>query len=241
MDTSLHLRVLWRFRVLLAVGVVLATVLAVLSFARISFAGTPHLEYRQHEQWQGYTTLLVTPHGFPWGRSVFSEDADPARYASLALIYAKLATSDEVRRIMVESGESIRGLVDATYLSSTPGSSSGAPLPFIIVSGTGTTPTAAVRLSRRAAAAFRTYIAREQAANEIPPQKRVAVTILNRTQAPVLLEGRSTTLPMVTFTGVLVLFVALAFILENLRPRIRVASAADATVVSPAISARRSA
>lgn len=240
MDTGLHLRVLWRFRVLLAVGLVLATVLAVLSFAKVSFAGTPHLEYRHQEQWQGFTTLLVTPHGFPWGKSVFSEQADPARYASLALIYAKLATSDDVKRIMLRSGP-ITGEVDATYLSSTPGNSSGAPLPFILISGTGVTPRRADILARRAASAFRAYISQEQAANAIPPEKRVAVTILNRTQQPVLLQGRSKTLPMVTFTGVIVLFVALAFILENLRPRIRLATSADATVAPPAVTARRSA
>jgi hypothetical protein len=239
-DTGLHLRVLWRFRVLVAVGLVLATLLAILSFARLTFAGTPHLEYRQQEQWQGYTTLIVTPHGFPWGRSVFSEAADPARYASLALIYAQLVTSDDVKRIMLRQGP-VTGHVEATYVSSTPGNSGGAPLPFIVVSGTGKSARAATALSSRAAGAFRTYLTRQQNANAIPIEKRVSASILNRTQTPVLLQGRSKTLPMVTFTGVLVIFVALAFILESLRPRIRVAASAETTVVRPAATARRSA
>src|SRR5688572_29756916 len=113
-DIQLYLRVLWRFRLLVAAGFTLAVVLALLSFARVSFEnglGPPKLTYREQEKWVSYSTLYVTQPGFPWGYSVIKqpdpdeqletrtkqiapEFADPTRFASLAVLYAYLATSD---------------------------------------------------------------------------------------------------------------------------------------------------
>ena len=233
MDLALHARVMWRFRLVIVAGLALATSLSILTVFKVRFDGaTPRVTYRQQEVWQGYTTLLVTPKGFPYGRTNIDENEDPSRYGSLAVIYARLATSDPVQRIVLRSGP-IRGLIDATFVSATPMNPQGPPLPMIMVSGTGQTPAQAGRLATRTATAFLTYLAQQQQKNAIPPDKRVRVQIVNRQQVPVLLDGRSKTLPIVTFLTVMLAAVGLVFILENLRPRV-----AAVPVVEPSRPAR---
>jgi hypothetical protein len=227
MDPGLHLRVLVRFRALIAAGFVLAMLLTLLSLARVSFA-SGHLEasYRQKQVWQGSTTLILTPQGFPWGRAVSSQSADPAVYGTLALIYAKLVTSDAVRQIMLRDGR-IPGKVGASYVSATPNNPSGPPLPLITVFGTGSTAKSATALAGRATTAFLQYVANEDQTNGIPDQKRVTINVLNRAEEPVLLKGRSKTLPIVIFLTVMVAVCALAFVLENLRPRVHLVAPSD--------------
>ena len=71
-DLNLYLRVLWRFRLIVAIGLVLAISLAFASLVKVGFAhGSLSLSYRQQPTWQSTTRLFVTQEGFPWGRSVF--------------------------------------------------------------------------------------------------------------------------------------------------------------------------
>src|SRR5207247_6479648 len=99
--------------------------------------GGPKLSYRQGQQWVSYTTLFVTQQGFPWGRSIISQGqggsaaasagaastgqfADPARLASLAVLYAQLASSDPVRNIMLREGP-LTGTIEADAILSRSG------------------------------------------------------------------------------------------------------------------------
>lgn len=59
MDLSLHLRVLWRFKIVLAVGLFVAVFLALLAGTKASA-----------RTWKSEATLFVTQPGFPWGRTV---------------------------------------------------------------------------------------------------------------------------------------------------------------------------
>ena len=65
MDFQLYGRVIWRFRLLVVVGFLVASAFAVLSVARVSSDG---VSYRQQELWSSTTRLGVTQVGFPWGR-----------------------------------------------------------------------------------------------------------------------------------------------------------------------------
>src|SRR5687767_14202280 len=103
MDLALYIRVLWRFRVLVVFGLVLAFSLALLSFVRVSFdEGEPTLSYRKAEVWQSETTLLVTRRGRPWTRITTSPEtgeelSDPFQFSKLALFYSRIANSDAVQ------------------------------------------------------------------------------------------------------------------------------------------------
>ena len=125
MDFQLYARVLWRFKLLFVLGLLLAVALATLSVVRVSGDG---LTYRQNELWSSTTRLGVTQKGFPTGRLLAQDPsldpqkqaqrlgipiADPNRLNSLTLLYAELATSDPVLRQMRRDGP-IRGQILAT-------------------------------------------------------------------------------------------------------------------------------
>jgi hypothetical protein len=243
-DLELYFRVLWRFRLLVAFGLVLAFSLALLSFARVDLSGSPRLSYRASEQWSSYASLLITQSKFPEGRSVFEQSippasadetqtfapefADPNRFAGLATLYAELATSDAVRALMLRDGP-INGAVEATPVTLTNGNT----LPLLSVAGISTTPAGAIALARRAVRSFRQYVESQQRSSGIPVDQRVVITVVNQPAKATLLRGRPKTLPIVVFLAVLLAFVGIAFILENLRPRIAPVSSSAAQSSEP--------
>ena len=54
----------------------------------------------------------------------------------------------------------------------------------------------------------------------IPPNERVDLQVLQNATAPILLQPRKKTLPIVILLAVLSATIGLAFILENARPRV---------------------
>jgi hypothetical protein len=227
-DLSLFLRVIWSRKWLVFVGLVLAAVLAFLSFVRVDVRGSNHFTYRQQQQWASYTTLFVTQHGFPWGTLGTTTNAgqpnathatDPTRFISLALIYSQLIPTDAVRRIMLQDGP-IQGSVQAAAL--TDPSNTNDALPLISIAGISNTAGSAARLAQRATSAFLTYLDRQQSAAGTAPADRVVVQVINHPGRAKLLQDRSTTLPIVVFFTMVLATIAICFILENLRPRVRI-------------------
>jgi hypothetical protein len=229
MDLGLYGRVLWRFRYLVALGVLLALTFASLSMVRI---GTDGIAYRQQEVWQNQSTLYVTqPRGFPEGRALFPPAKNPApgetppaypfasagRFASLLDLYAQFVRSDDVKAILRRRGAP-QGSVDATPVE--PSSRNGLSQTLAIF-GTGTTPVQATTLTVMGTEALLTYLKRRQDAAGIPDGQRVAINVLDRVGSPVLLQPRKKTLPVIIFLTVLIATVALALVLENARPRSR--------------------
>lgn len=231
MDLSLFLRVVWSRKWIMAAGLVLAIGLAFLSFVRVDLQGPSHFKYRQSQQYASYTTLFVTQNGFPWGTlgtttagggSGSTHATDPSRFISLALIYSQLIPSDDVRRIMLRHGP-IDGTIEAAAL--TDPSNSNDALPLISIAGLADSPGASTRLVQRATSAFLTFLRNQQANAGTPPSQRVVVQVIKRPGSPKLLQARSTTLPIVVLATMVLATIALCFILENLRPRIRVVTA----------------
>jgi hypothetical protein len=224
MDFHLYSRVLWRFKWLVALGLVLGASLGLLSVVRVSSDG---LTYRQSELWTSTTRLGVTQNGFPWGRLLAQEVtpdeqaerlgiplADPNRLNTLAVLYAELATSDPVRRQMLEDGP-LRGKIIATPVVV---GENRVMLPFIDVAAIATSPRGAVVLAQRAADAFGVFMRDQQVANRVPAADRVIVQQLVRPKPPKLFQPRSKTMPVVVFLAVMFATIGLAFLLENLRP-----------------------
>jgi hypothetical protein len=228
-DFRLYARVLWRFRLLVVAGVILATSLALLSQVRISSSG---ITYRQTELWSSTMRLLVTQHGFPEGRlfgEVPSTDGqsqsgdetipvvNPDRLTSLAVLYADLAVSDPVRRVMLLDGP-VRGKIVATPLIA---DKTNAPLPLIDLTAIATSQKSALGLARRGAGALETYIEREQRTNKVPEADRVVVQTIVQPKRATIYRPRSKTMPIVIFLAVMFAVVGLAFVLENARPRMQ--------------------
>jgi hypothetical protein len=218
-DLALYSRVIWRFRVIVGIGLVLALALSFLSFVKVSFkGGTPSIAYRQANVWKSSETFLITSRGVPWAR-ISNQSTSVGGLAGLSAFYAQLANSDDVQRLLARSGP-----INGTMLA-TPAvdqiTSFRSPLPFISIIGTATTPSAAVSIAQRGAAAFKSYIVSTQNGARIPVGQRVEMNVLAQARSATLLQGRKKTLPIVIFITIMAATIGLAFILENLRPRVQ--------------------
>jgi hypothetical protein len=229
-DFQLYIRVLWRFRLIVAFGFALALALAFLSMVNVSRNG---ITYRQNELWTSTVRLLVTQEGFPEGRLYAQSPtttpgattgqttdtgipvADPARFNNLAILYAELASSDPVRRL-VRRGSPVRGRVVATALRD---DASGTLLPLIDLASISTSPRSAMLLAYRGANALSTYVRDQQRVNAVPPSDRVVLQTVVQPRGALVYQPRSKTMPIVIFLVVMFAIVGLAFLLESLRPR----------------------
>ena len=229
MDFQLYARVLWRFKLLFVLGLMLAISLATLSLVRVDADG---LTYRQTELWSSSTRLLVTQQGFPWGRLLAQDPsldpeaeaerlgiplADPNRLNNLTILYAELATSDTVLRQMRRDGP-IRGQIIATQVVVQEGRYT---LPLIDLVAVAATPRGAMQLAMRSANAFQNYLTQQQQANKVPKGDRVVVQLVMQPRGAKIFQARSKTMPIVIFLAVMFAIVGLAFLLENVRPRVR--------------------
>ena len=248
MDFLLYGRVLWRFKWLVVLGFLLAALLAILSVVRV---GADGITYRESMLWSAKARLGVTQIGFPWGR-LFAQSApsdgeqapqsgeipiaNPQRFNELAVLYAELATSDPVLRL-IRPNTLIGEKVIAAPLRA---ADSGTMLPLIELTAFSTSPQGAVRLARRSSSALSTYLRDQQTANKVPASDRVVLDQVLRSTKAEVFRPRSKTMPIVIFLAVMFATVGLAFLLENLRPRIRgPGELTQADVVEP--SHRRSA
>jgi hypothetical protein len=235
MDLALYFRVLWRFRVLVGIGFVLALVLATLSFAKVSFAGgSPRVTYRQAETWQSEAVLFVTQRDFPWGTTAPQYEpanpnkglpaiptADVGRLSSQAIIYANLAPTQLVQRYMRHLP--LRASDISVAAIPAPPFSSPAILPLISVKALGTSQQVVAALAADQARAIMRYVRGNQLAAHTPVSDRI---ILQEVQVPrpelaTLVGKRGKTLPIIVFLAVMIAVLGLAFVLENLRPAIR--------------------
>ena len=240
MDFGLYLRVLWRFRVLVLAGVLLSVALAFLSHVRVEFNdGRPEFAARTVETWQSTALLQVTERGFPAGVSVFPSVpaakpgepppepvySEPSRFQDLAILYSKYAESDEVREKVYREGGG------GTYAAQPAKTDDGQfYLPFIRITATSSSAEGARDLAARATDALRSYIEARQEANEIPADRRVELPIANRAESATLVSGSLPVKPVLILIVGLAGTLGLAFVLENLRPRVRPAPAATASL-----------
>jgi hypothetical protein len=232
LDFRLYARVLWRFKPVVALGFVVAVGLAFMATVKVTAHG---LTYRQSELWSSGARLLVTQQGYPEGR-LFAQAptlpgqapatiqtkkripvADPNRFNALAILYADLATSDQVRAL-INGGRPIAGQVIATPLRD---DQSGTLLPLIDVTAVSTTARGAITLAQRSVSALQSYLEARQDANGVPDADRAVVQELVQPKGAKVFRARPKTMPIVVFLAVMFATVALAFLLENFRPRIR--------------------
>ena len=232
MDFRLYAQVLWRFKLIVLLGLLLAMSLALLSVVRVSSDG---FTYRQAELWSSTTRLSVTQEGFPWGRLYAAEPtgdeltspgeeaarlgipiADPQRFNNLAVLFAQLTTSDPVRRVIRRSGP-IKGQLIANPLVA--GGDIKIQLPLIDMMAISDSPLGAVTLAERGANALQRYLSQQQRAGKVPRADRVVIEQVVSPTPPSVFRPRSKTMPIVIFLAVMLGTVGLAFLLENVRPR----------------------
>jgi hypothetical protein len=225
-DLALFARVVWRFRVLVLAGVSLALALSFLSLVRVDAGAGFKMSYREDEQWESLSTLFISTPGFRWGSVAAGGSAkDPeaaqaaqGRVLALTALYMQAATTDKVLALMAREGPIIGAVQTFPVTASADGS--GDLLPMITFSAIAPSPVQAHQLARRHIRAFLTFLRQDQGG--IPADDRVSVDVVRQPQAPVLLQPRKKTRPIIVFLTVLIATIGLAFILENVRPRVRV-------------------
>jgi hypothetical protein len=229
---KLYGQVIWRFKLIVLAGLIVAIGLAFLATVKVTPNG---LKYRQTELFSSGARLLVTQEGFPEGRlfaqkptqpgqtptTTESKDgipvADPNRFNALAILYADMATSDQVR-MLINHGRPIPGQIIATPLRD---DQSGTLLPLIDITAISTSPQLAIALAQRSVEALQSYLEKRQTLNNVPAADRAVVQELVQPKGAKLFRPRAKTMPIVVFMAVMFATIALAFILENIRPRVR--------------------
>ena len=225
MDLALFFRVLWRFKVIVLVGLSLAFALSFLSYVKVDFGNGFKMSSGRTSSGRA-SKLFVTDPDFTLGSSSDGGATGPRRgcgrrdrMLKLTALYMQLATADPVLVLMARE-EPIDGIVQTFPITST-GDSRGDPLPMMTCSAISATPERAHRLARRHIKAFLPFLRRDQERRGVSPGKRVKVEIVRQPQAPALLVPRKKTRPIVVFLTVAIATFGLAFILENMRPRVR--------------------
>ena len=229
MDFRIYADVVSRHRQLVICGLVLAFALALLAMFRV---GPDGIGYRQTEEWSSTSRLGVTQRGFPWGR-LFAQDAksltpveqakrlgipiaDPNRFKDLAFLYAELATSDPVRRLMLRSGP-----IDGDVVAVPVVAQGGITLPLVDITARARSSEEAIALAQRSSGALARYVEQQQVANRVPASDRVVLQRLLRAQEATLTQPRPKTIPVVVFLVVMAGTIGLAFLLENVRPSVQ--------------------
>ena len=230
MDLGLLARVVWRFKWLAALGVVVAVALAVLSTASVSFAGgKPAFRYRNPIIYSAEARILVTQSGFPWGRTVLPTPplssagagtttpsyADPSRFSTLANFYAQLVNGDQIQRKVVQPRlrQLLFGSVEVDRTSNE-------AMPFVDVTALAPSPLAAVRLAYAGTRALQSLVATQQQGAGIPADQRVLLQILQQPTKVRIEAPRKKTVPLVVFMAVLIATLGALLALENLRPSV---------------------
>lgn len=227
MDLGLFAGVLWRFRIIVAVGLVVALALAVLSAAQVTFKNGVTLRYRTPTFYRADSILFVTQTGFPWGKAVQPYvngdrahppvlSGDQQRLTNLAQVYAQYANSDIVAAILAK--DRLLGTVNAQPMITNP--NVGAPtLPLIDLSATASTQAGARRLAQGATTALISYLNAQMRAAGIAPSDRVVIQQLQRPTRVAVVQQPKKTIPILVFITVMLAACGLAFVLENLQRR----------------------
>ncbi|GAA4163126.1 hypothetical protein GCM10022286_23130 [Gryllotalpicola daejeonensis] len=245
MDVPQYLRVLWRYKWLLAVGVVIAAMAAMVAgFTLVD----GKLVSRTTQQYTAATTVMLGSAD----QSIYTDQqvgptqapGQPVQQTNLAqtaVIYAYLISGDTIKH-QVEAKIGTFGqddLLTAVSRTTQPAGNEQFPgkyaLPMINIVGESDSAARAETISRTAADAFKGYVVAQQVHSKVAPSDRIQITTITSGAAEAV-EGSNPAIPIaITGAGVLLVFVALAFVLYNIalsreRQRARRARAARASI-----------
>jgi hypothetical protein len=237
MNLGRHFSVIWRFKGVIAGGVTLGIILGILAAFHV-----PSMTRRGVETWQTQSDILVTQRGFPWGRVTLPQQAvspaaaqagatggdtgtgtqgsgltfaDPGRFSSLALLYSLIAYSDQVRGLLPE--HPTRDQIQAAAVDATGNGTSF--LPVIRLTTKGSSSAGAIKLNAAAFGAFQKLLRQQQNDSHISDNQRVQLSVINKPDHPQLLSGPSKTPSILAFMLCLIGAIAVAHMLDSLRPR----------------------
>lgn len=224
MNLTNMFRVIGRHKLLVVIGIAVALVAALLAAFKLENGGVVP---RTQVEYRASTHVLVSdPVSVFSSRNAASAIPDgmsaaTARdLASLTVVYAYLASSDELLALVEEQIGALGPDEELTAQQRTtqPTSETNTGtyrLPILDIMGTSPDPARAQEISRTAATIFQTYALTQQDAAAVPAEARVQLPIIDeRRAAPI--DGTNPALPVVAvLIGVLLAFLALVFAVDN--------------------------
>jgi hypothetical protein len=202
-NLATHARLIWRFKAVSIVGLLLSITLAFLATFDV-----PSMQRRGTEKYQSISSLFVTQEGFPWGRVTLPgvvtdasgkssstqldggngiQFADPGRFSNLARLYSILSISDLVRRDL--PGHPTQDQISTRVLD-TSGNGSGV-LPIIAITTFAGTAKGAQDLNSAVVRALSKLLTDKQQAAGIAGKDRVQLSLIDKPSPPTLFQGRS--------------------------------------------------
>lgn len=224
MNLTNMFRVVMRHRVLLVVGILAALVAALFTAFKLE---TGSFEPRTQIDYRASTHLLVSdPVSVFSSRNapqVVPDGTTPASardLASLAVVYAYLASSDEMVAQLEEQigplgpDESLTA-AQRTTQPNVDTNTGTYRLPILDIMGTSPDRARAEEISRTAATLFQTFATTQQDAAAVPVENRVQLPVIDQRRAEAI-DGTNPALPVVAVAlGVLLGFLALIFAVDN--------------------------
>jgi capsular polysaccharide biosynthesis protein len=228
MDVPLYLRVLWSYKWLLLVGVIVAAFVGgIVGYSYVD----GQLQPRAVQTYRASTTVLVGSPQQPLYQSVIpgapvQEGVTPTvtrDLVSTTVVYAYIVSGSEIRTQV----EAVVGpladdeQVTAVRRTTQPAGDESFPgrltLPILDIVGSAHSPARAEEISRAANTVFQNYVKAEQDATALPEAERVQLQTLRESEATEV-EGSNPLIPVIlTAFGVLLLVIALIFVLYNIR------------------------
>jgi hypothetical protein len=228
MDLPVYLRVLWLYKWLLAVGLILAIIAG---FAAGFTVKDGALESRSEKTYTASATVLVSSKSNPLFQAeipgqVLTEGVTaptPVDISQTTVLYAYLVSGSEIRTAVeaqigelaeLEEISALRRTTQPTGDEQFPGRLT---LPVLNIIGAAATPARAEEISAAANAAFQAYVTAQQEAQAVEELNRIQLTTLTENNA---VEGENSNplIPVViTALGVFLIFLALAFVLYNVK------------------------
>ena len=240
-----HIRALWRFRLVLVLGLAVALLAAIAIQYRIDFSNVPPaLTERNQPTYLTTARILVTSPDVPYLRisvtrapvAATGEAASAAAAAAVAPpveerpdlgilvraanLYPLLITSDEVRRIRDEMFGPLPGNVTAQGIFSiaNPNRFEPTTLPVIELVAGSDSAKGAIDLAQGTVDAFRRYIRGQQDRAKLKADERILLQQLQEPRSALASGGGSLGLPVLVAFALLAAFGALALLLDRLFP-----------------------
>jgi hypothetical protein len=235
-----------RFWWIILVGVATACITGMLLVYHVDRLWPPQFSKKAQPVFSASTELLVDSPSGPYLRTVVSKQATgtlrtlksgqtsttPATTPETAVtgtkplvdaanLFPLFIESDAVYAIRRKLVGDIPGAVHAKALYSLQGATRFRPsvVPVVQISAIAPKPKFALALTQGTTRAFELWLEREQTRSKIPPSQRIIVRQLRVPRVAVATGGPSYGLPALASLGVLALFAALAFLLDQRLPR----------------------
>jgi capsular polysaccharide biosynthesis protein len=216
MDLVEYGRVVRRQALIVVVGLTVTFALMFISLVRVSGDG---MVLRRPPTYQARSTLLVTQAGFPLGQAAspdYQQSAD-TRMQYLAGLYAELATSETVRRVIEHNGTRLALPPESYDVTQVIEPVNHQALPLIEVVGMTTSEGGAMAIANRVAAGLKRYILVNQNRVRTPKAQRVGLRVVSRADHADVFEGVKLTTPIMLFILGLIVTLASAFARDNLK------------------------